>query len=87
MLCRVCTLKLALTWLPGVGKLQLGQQEPLMRAVGFVSSTGNVLFLCDIANFLLPPQSGSCDAKDCMLLWWVQGWLGQGDLALPPPLL
>jgi len=40
-----------------------------MRAVDFVSSTGNVLFLCDIANFLLPPQSGSCDAKDCMLLW------------------
>lgn len=49
-------------YLTDTGKLDLGQQEPLLPAVGVLSITGN-LFLHDITH---PPLPTRVEAG----LWW-----------------
>lgn len=59
-----------------------------MPAVGFVSSRGDLLFLCDFASLLLPPRVGAVMAMALHAALVSTGLaVGQEDLTLFPPLL
>lgn len=67
-----------------MGKLDLGQQEHLLPAMGVMSITGNLFFLHDVTLHYSPEWRLGCGVcySDSVTSWEV-GW---EELALLPPI-